>query len=133
MPIDHVIDHEHRLVLARGRGTFSDQDVFNYQREVWSLPEIAGYDELMDLTEVKAIPEASNERLCELASLAVEMDTSGKRSRFAIIAPEDLGFGLASMFATFRGADERSKKEVAVFRTRAEAFAFLGVPDTPRP
>lgn len=128
-----MVDHEHRLVLARGRGTFSDQDVFQYQREVWSLPEVAGYDELMDLTDVNAIPEASTERLMDLAVLAVEMDTSGKRSKFAIIAPEDLAFGLAGMFATFRGADERSKKDVAVFRTRAEALAFLGVPDTPRP
>jgi len=81
------------------------------------------------LTDVERIPEASSDQLLELADLAVEMDSSAGSSKFAIIAPHDLAFGLAGMFATFRGADTRSKKEVAVFRSRAEAFAFLGVPD----
>jgi hypothetical protein len=131
MPIDHLIDHKRRLVLAWGSGMFSDEDVFAYQREVWSRPDVIGYGELMDMTDVKSIPEASSERLMELATLATEMDTSSGRSRFAIIAPDDLAYGLASMFATFRSANVRSKKEVAVFRTRAEASAFLGLPDTP--
>jgi hypothetical protein len=52
VPIDYVIDHARRLVLARGRGVFSHADVFGYQRDVWSRPEVAGYDELVDMTEV---------------------------------------------------------------------------------
>ena len=45
MPIDYQIVHERRLVMAQGRGTLTDRDVFGYQRDVWSLPEVPGYDE----------------------------------------------------------------------------------------
>ena len=55
MPIVHRIDHERRLVVAEGRGIVTDQDVFGYQRDVWSRPEVAGYDELVDMSEVEDI------------------------------------------------------------------------------
>jgi hypothetical protein len=38
MPIDYVIDLEHRLVRARVSGVMSDDDVFTYQSTVWSRP-----------------------------------------------------------------------------------------------
>ena len=31
MPIDYQIDHTRRLVVAKGRGVFGDEDVFSYQ------------------------------------------------------------------------------------------------------
>jgi hypothetical protein len=34
MPIESEIDHERRLVTARGRGTLTHEDVFGYQRDV---------------------------------------------------------------------------------------------------
>jgi hypothetical protein len=53
MPIDYHIDHAHRLVVARGRGIFSTSDVMTYQLEVWSQPEVAGFDELVDMSGVE--------------------------------------------------------------------------------
>ena len=41
----YQIDHARRLVVARGKGVFADADVFAYQREDWSQPDVAGYDE----------------------------------------------------------------------------------------
>ena len=43
----------------------------------------------------------------------------------AIVAPHDLVFGLGRMFDAYRNADRRSNKEGRVFRTIAEAMAFL--------
>jgi hypothetical protein len=50
MPIAYCIDHERRLVMAKGYGTLTHEDVLGYQRDIRSHPELAGYDELMDRT-----------------------------------------------------------------------------------
>lgn len=125
MPIEYQIDHDRKLVLAKGRGIMTDQDFFGYQREVWSRDDVAGYDELVDMSEVEHIDLQSSDRVCQLASLSADMDAASPASKLAIIAPQDIAFGLGRMYATYRELDTRSRKRVAVFRSREEAFAFL--------
>lgn len=127
MPIDYRIDHSRRLVLARGRGIMSDTDLFTYQREVWSRSEVAGYDELVDMTGVQKIEHPSIDRVLELATVSATMDHGPGKSKFAIVAPDDLAFGLGRMYEAYRGLDVRSTKEVGVFRTFDEAVDFLGI------
>jgi hypothetical protein len=127
MPIDYSIDHARRVVIARGSGVFSDADVFGYQREVWSRPDVAGYDELVDMTDVQEVALPSAERMRALAALSATMDAHQGGAKLAIIAPHDAAFGLGRMYETYRGFQPASKKEVAVFRTAREALAFLGV------
>jgi hypothetical protein len=127
MPIEYHIDHERRLVFARGKGTFTGEDVFGYQRDVWSRPEVAGYDELVDMTQVEHIALPSAERVRELAKLSSGMDARSSASRFAIVAPAEFAFGLGRMYEAYRNLDDRSTKKVSVFRTLDEALAFLGV------
>ena len=96
MPIEYRIYHERRLVLAQGRGTLADGGVFGYQREVWSRPDVAGYNELMDMSEVDHIALPSANRVRGLAQLSAGMDGSSVRSKFAIVAPSDIAFGLGA-------------------------------------
>jgi hypothetical protein len=127
MPIRYRIDHEQRVVLAAGFGEFTDEDVFGYQKEVWSRGDVAGYHELVDMTQVKHIVLPSPDRIKQLASLAASMDDPQKKSKFAIVAPAHLSFGLGRMFQMHRESDERSRKEVGVFRTLEEALGFLQI------
>ena len=53
MPIEYRIVRERRLVVAKAHGTLTDQDVFGYQRDLWSRADVAGYDELVDMTQVE--------------------------------------------------------------------------------
>jgi hypothetical protein len=131
MPIKYKIDHARRLVVTTGYGTFTDSDVFGYQHEVWSRPDTIGYNELVDMTAVKHIALPSVGRIRQLAKLGAEMDAPALKSKFAIIAPDDIAFGLGRIFANHRSLDDRSTKEVGVFRTAAEAFAFLGLQNDP--
>jgi hypothetical protein len=126
MPITFRIDTEHRRVIATATGTLTDQDVFGYQRDVWSRPEIAGFDELVDVTGVEHVelPLPAGERMRELASMSSAMDAD-RPSRLAIVAPGDFAFGLGRMYGAYRESDRRSTKEVRVFRTTAEALAWL--------
>jgi hypothetical protein len=126
LPIEFSIDHERRLVLAKGRGTFTDEDVFSYQREVWSRPEVSGYNELIDMSEVKQIALPSIERVRDLAKHSASMDAEKAPSKFAIVAPSDMAFGLGRMYEMYRDLQARSTKQVAVFRTLKEALEFLG-------
>jgi hypothetical protein len=131
MPIEYSIDHARRLVLARGIGTLTDEDVFGYQKEVWSRGDMAGFDELMDMTVVTKIALPSMDRVRSLAHLSAGMDSPAPRSKFAIVAPSDLAFGLGRMYEMYREMETGSNKEVGVFRTLEEALVFLGVQGEP--
>jgi len=127
MPIEYRIDHDRKLVLTKALGTVTDQDVFGYQRDVWSRDDTAGYDELVDMTEVEHIAQPSVDRIRQLASLSASMDAASLDSKLAIIAPQNIAFGLGRMYATYRQMEAQSRKQVEVFRSRGEALAFLGV------
>jgi hypothetical protein len=125
MPISYRVDHDSKVVVCVGHGVFSDSDVFGYQREVWSRPDVRGYNELVDMTRVERIALPSADRVKDLAILASEMDDPNSKSRMAVVAPDNLAFGLGRMFQAYRELDRRSTKEVGVFRTMEEALAFL--------
>jgi hypothetical protein len=126
MPIEHEVDHKRRLVIAKGRGVLTDQDVFEYQRGVWSRSEVAGYDELFDMSDVGDIDLPSLQRVRELAQLSATMDAAAPPSRLAIVAPKDFAFALGRLYEAHRGLDERSRKTVSVFRSVGDALAWLG-------
>src|SRR5258706_16135391 len=113
MPIVYRVDHDAHLVLALGHGEMTDADVFGYQREVWSRPDVKGYDELIDMTKVTRIALPSVDRVQDLAALSADMDDKGKRSRIAIVAPADVAYGLARMFQSYRDLNPRSTKNVS--------------------
>src|SRR5262245_59518643 len=101
MPIRTSVDHARRLVVARASGLLIDEEVFGYQRDVWSRPDVAGYDELVDMTAVQDIALPSAKRARELASLSASMDRPSPiesregKSRFAIVAPENFANAIA--------------------------------------
>jgi hypothetical protein len=133
VPIAYRIDHERKIVVACGYGLLTTADVFDYQRTVWSRQDVAGYDELADMTHVAAVDLPSAQRIRDLASMSARMDVPEGGSRFAIVAPSDLTFGLGRMLQAYRAADERSTKTIGVFRTMAEALVFLQLLDQPLP
>ena len=126
MSIEFTIDHAHRLVTATGRGTLTGEDVFGYQRDVWSRSDVQGYNELMDMREVERIDLRSIDNLRALAELSASMDVPARSSKFAIVATSDEAYGLGRMYETYRRLDGKSTKQVAVFRTLSEAYEFLG-------
>lgn len=48
--------------------------------------------------------------------------------RAAIVAPQDLAFGLGRMYDTYRELSGRSTRQVAVFGSMAEALQWLAEP-----
>jgi len=131
MPIAYRVDNDIRLVIAVGQGILTDDDVFGYQCDVWSRADVAGYDELIDMSRVARIALPSAGRVRDLAKLAATMDDAGSQTRLAIVAVADVAFGLGRMFQSYRELDPRSTKQLGVFRTMEEALAFLRIDRPP--
>jgi hypothetical protein len=127
VPIKYQIDHRRRLVITRGHGVLTERDLLEYQNEVWSRPEVAGFDELIDMSSVGEFVEPTAERVRELASVSASMDAEVGGGKLAIVAPQDIAYGLGRMYQVYRGMDIETTKQVAVFRTRAAALEFLGL------
>ena len=127
MPIVFRVDQDARVIVAAGHGVLREADLFNYQREAWSRSDVAGFDELIDMTRVIEFAQPSAERIRDLAKLSAEMDNPVSRSRLAIVASGDFAFGLGRMFQAYRHLESSSTKEVGVFRTMEDALAFLRV------
>ncbi len=127
MPITYEIDHDRKLVRARIAGTFSRDDAFQYQKHVWALPEVRGYNQLIDASEMGHvdIPFPSADAMRELSSLAASMDDPTVKTRFAIVATSAFAYGLARMYATYRALDARSTRSVSVFRSVEDAMVWL--------
>jgi hypothetical protein len=127
MPIDYTIEHQRRLVTAAATGTLTRDEIFAYQNEVWSRQDVAGYNQILDMSAVTSVdaPSPSGPSMEELAALAASMDDEALPTRFAIVAPGDLAFGLGRMYAVYRGQQPKSAREVGVFRTMDEALAWI--------
>jgi hypothetical protein len=127
MPIEYEIDTRQKVVWARARGVLVNTDMFDYQREVWTRPEVAGYDEIVDMSGATKVEMGDADRMIQLATLAASSDSPEKPSRMAIVAPETLHYGLGRMYQAYRELDPRSTKEVRVFRSIDEALDWLGL------
>ena len=127
MPIEYHIDHDRRVIIAKGKGAFTSEDMFQYQTEAWSQPGVAGYNELVDMTDVTEIVDPSVEDVCKLVQLSASMDLPNTDARFAIAAPNKLMFGLGRMYEAYRELQPQSTKVVRVFKTLREAMDFLGL------
>jgi hypothetical protein len=127
LPITYEIDHDRKLVRARITGTLTRDDAFQYQQHVWSLPEVRGYNQLIDASDMGHvdIPFPSADAMRELSSLAASMDDPELKTRFAIVATSAFAYGLARMYATYRALDPRSTRVVSVFRSVDDALKWL--------
>jgi len=127
VPVKYRIDHQRRLILTWGVGTVLAQDLFEYQRTVWSRPDVAGFREVVDMTLAETVESPTAAKMRELASLSAEMAESVATGRLAIVAPQQLMFGLGRMYEAYREMQPGTQKEMAVFRTLDEASIYLGI------
>jgi len=127
VPVKYRIDHQRHLILTWGQGTVLAQDMFDYQRTVWSRPDVAGYSEIVDMTLAETIESPTAKNMRDLASLSAEMAESVATGRLAIVAPQQLVFGLGRMYEAYREMQPGTKKQMAVFRTLGEASVYLGI------
>ena len=133
MPIDHSIHPAQRLVIARGRGVFTRGDMEAYQREVWSRPDVTGFDELIDMTDVERIDieVPVGQRMQRFAAEAAALDPLDNPGKLVIVAPSTFAFGLGRQYLTYRELAAHVVKPMRVVHALADALKFLELDPAP--
>jgi hypothetical protein len=118
MGMSYTIDQARRIVRSRGWGVVSSRDLLDLTSRLLADPAFdptfRGLTDLSDVTEVRVETPA----MVESASTPTYIPGT----RRAVVAPSDVAFGMARMFASYA---ERSGQEVRVFRAMREAEAWL--------
>ena len=125
MTVSHHIVEKSRLVCTKWSGSIGDEDLLDGYRELYENPEWhPGFDEIVDLrsTDMTGVTSQGMQRL----SRAVDEYVGGLDGKFktAVIAPNDLPFGLARIYGV---AAEGSTESVRVFRSEVDALDWVGV------
>ncbi len=124
MPISYRWDAAKRFLRTTVRGHVTDVDLTEHLACIVNDPAIAApIHELVDLTEAERL-DFSAARLQQLAAATVSHGERFRGMRTAVVAPTDVGFGIARMYELL--ADSLgSPITVAVFRTVEQAEAWL--------
>ena len=126
MPASYRIDTELGIVFSFGTGTVTDEDLLNHQESVGRDPLFhPGMSQLLDgrgVTDVKVTPQG-------VRSL-ISVNLYGKGSKRALVAPNDIIFGMARMYELSRIDAE---DEFRVFRSIDQAREWLGLPPEDAP
>jgi hypothetical protein len=122
MPIEIAVLPRQRLVETRASGQVEDADLLSATDRIAVDPDFdAGFDQLVDLSDATG----SSVSPAGLRTMLGRDPIFAPSARRAVVAPEDLGFGLARMFEMHR---DGKAGELRVFRARAEALGWLAKP-----
>jgi hypothetical protein len=120
MGMSYTIDRVRGVVFTRAWDVLTFKELRDLMTTIAADPELdASFSSLADLSRVTSIDIDP----AGVASIALA-PVFGATNRRAIVAPTDLAFGMARMFATY--ADQASQ-DVRVFREMALAEAWLGL------
>ena len=130
MPCSYRILPKDNLVVIAHYGTITTDENIATLRHIRSDPEARDdQDYLVDFSRVTTFDMDFRRMLAHVNRLQ-EQVPHGAGTATAIVAPGDVGFGLARMYQSL--AEGRLPFRIGVFRSRPEAMAFLGRPDAPR-
>ena len=124
MPITYRIDEREKLVVTTIRGRIDEAEVRAHAAVTARDPRVhACARALIDIgSDVETSVESGV--VSELSMTPTPTDEPPGR-KIAVIAPTDSTYGLARVFQGFRTGTGGG--EVQVFRTRAQAEAWLGI------
>lgn len=131
MPIQWFVDDDPPLLVVRGQGHLTVDDLIRYQEETSADPVTSGLDELLDLSACTSI-EGDVEGAARVAAAAARARARRSPGKLAILAPGDLAFGLARMYQAMAEGVE-PPREIRVTRTAEDAAGFLGLAALYRP
>jgi len=119
MPVFYKIETERRLVLSTASGALSQADVLAHQQKLLNDPDFdPTFSQIADFRQVTSFDLSAD----EIRFLA-QRSIFSPHARRALIAPNDLGYGLARMFEMLR--ESQGDQATRVFRTLEEALDWV--------
>jgi len=127
MPIRYELKPDQKLVILVHVGAVTDEEFLSFYRDLY---ETAGFDDSFNLLVDLRHTESSVRSTAALAELVNFMRrqylSTTRRPKVAVVAPEDISFGLARMY---EGFSSDVPWDFVVFRAVDAALAWLGLPE----
>lgn len=124
MPVDTIISKEKNLIVHTLTGTMDLSVIVNTISKTLDDPEYqVGMNAIWhfcDTSEVKLSPE---DLMYAAEYAGKKMDKSGKAYKLALVAEEDLSYGLTRVYEAWRS--EESTATIQSFRFIDDAFAWI--------
>lgn len=123
MPMSYYIDVERGVVCTTATGVLTDADVLAHKEALRADPMFrAGMPELSDVRGVRDL-RVTPTGVRRMVEADKERDGPGGGYKLAIVASEDVVYGMARMYEL----SQEAMGNVAVFREMEEAIAWLGL------
>ena len=124
MPMTYTIDAAQHLVRAVGTGVLTDDDVMAHRQAMSRDPRFTPQmRELSDIRQVTAF-QVTPAGVRIMVASDVKMTATGGMHKLAIVADENVAYGMSRMYQTL---GEPNIRDVGVFRSYEEAAAWLGI------
>lgn len=127
MPITYQLKPDERVVILVHVGAVSDAEFLSFYKALYENNIFDNsFNLLVDLRQTESSVRSST-ALNELANfIGRQYLNATVRPKVAVVAPEDISFGLARMYEIFSGD---VPWEFVVFRAADAALAWLGLPE----
>jgi hypothetical protein len=123
MPVQVLVDRGRKLVVTTYSGDVTDGDVAQQISEIRKqAPYGSAYRAITDFTGVTQFNISSS----EIRSVA-DTESPLADARRVMVAPSDVAYGTSRMFQMLAS---RTRPNITVVRTLAEAYASLGIDGT---
>ena len=124
MPMTYTIDRAQNLVRATASGVLSDEDVMAHRQALTADPEFSL--QMCELSDIRKVTEfqVTPAGVRIMVASDVKMVATGGMHKLAIVADENVAYGMSRMYQTL---GEPNIRTVGVFRTYEEAAAWLGI------
>jgi len=127
MPVKYHVIPEHNLAILLHVGNVPDEQFLDFYQSLFASDEFdKSMNILIDLQQTDSSPRSS-EVLRQFADFVkVQYGDTTARPRVAVVAPKDVSFGLARMYAAFA---DSVPWDFVVFRDMGAALGWLRVPE----
>lgn len=128
MPITYHLKPDERLVILVHTGIVTDDEFMSFYKALFEGTQFdESFNLLVDLRQAESSVRSAA-TLDEFANfIRRQYGSTTERPKVAVVAPEDISFGLARMYEVFSGD---VSWEFEVFRTADTALAWLGLPES---
>lgn len=124
MPMTYVIDSLQNLVRTSGKGVLTDDDVMAHRNALAGDSQFnSKMREISDIREVTDF-QVTPAGIRIMVASDVKMVAAGGMHQLAIVAQENVAYGMSRMYQTLGEPNIRS---VGVFRTYEDAAEWLGI------
>ena len=125
MPISHQINEDLNVVISNLEGKITDSELLHSYKNLYENPSWKpGFSEIVDMRKAD-MSNVSPTGLKKLSDLVTSYTINAKiQFKTAIIAPDDLPFGLGRLYEAY---SDESPESTSVFREIDKAFEWLGL------